>query len=92
MKTDNITNGHGTVEDMNNVSSESAEKTQKDFKKEGRKTGYPTPEYVPQKPKQGNGGQEGDKKAIKIAHGQGYVVDFETWVSSKIRETKSDNK
>lgn len=92
MNTDNITNGHGNTEQIIAIADQQAEKTKKDFKKEVRKSGYKPPEYVPSKDHRKDGSEEGDKKAIKISHGKGYVQDFESWIKSKTSETKSDNK
>ena len=92
MNTDNITNGHGNTEQIIDIADQLAEKTKKDVKKEVRKSGYRPPEYVPTKDNRKDGSEEGDKKAIKISHGHGYVQDFESWIKSKISETKSDNK
>lgn len=92
MITDNITNGHGNTEELNQVADKNSKKTESFFKKEDRKSGYKPPKYESPNGRKKNGSSEGNPYSTKITHGVGYIKDFETWVKTKIAETKSENK
>lgn len=92
MNTDNITNGHGQTEEMNVVAQQQAEQTEKEFKKEPRKTGYVPPMYIHKKENKKDESSEGGKHETNITQGRGYVQDFDTWVNDKAKETKDYNE
>lgn len=86
-----IISGHGNTEEMNIASVNAVEKTDKHFKKRERQSGYNPPKYVKPKTIRKDGSSEGSKHSIKIIRTQGCIIDFETWVNDKIRQTKKEN-